>query len=105
MFVCCSLAIAVAAIAVPFAASKFPSAGTVAAAEERSNETSSFESRLWGQDSNIAKRARPPSPQLSVNQGTPRNQGEVFPLAVMVVGSVVGEASSLMDSRRARCSL
>jgi hypothetical protein len=92
MFVCFLLAVAVAAIAAPFAASDFPSAGTVAAAGEGSNETPSFES---GAGSN-AERPRPPSPQLSVNQGTPRNQGEVFPLAVSVVGLVVG-ASVVVD--------
>ncbi len=65
----------VAAIAAPFPASKFPIEG-IATAEERNNETPSFDSRFWEQDSKIAERPRPQSPQLSVDPGTPRNQGE-----------------------------
>jgi hypothetical protein len=96
MFVCFLLAIAVA-IAALIVANKLPSAGTtVAAAEERSNEKSSFESRLWEQGSNVAERPRPPTPELSINQEAPRNRGEVFPIAVTVVGSVVG-ASVVLD--------
>src|SRR6266568_888662 len=41
----CSLLV-VAAIAAPFAATKFLSAGTMATAEERSNETPSFDTRF-----------------------------------------------------------
>jgi hypothetical protein len=96
MIVCFSLAIAVPAIAAPFVASKLPSGGTVAVAEERSNMVPSFESRLEEQDSNVAERPRPPSAQLSINPGAPRNQGEEFPLAVTVVGSVAG-ASVVID--------
>ncbi len=73
MLVCFLLV--VAAIAAPFAASKFPIEG-IATAEERSNETPSFDSRFWEQDSKIAERQRPQSPQLSVDPGTPPNQGE-----------------------------
>jgi hypothetical protein len=94
IIVCFSLAIAVPAIAAPFLASKLPGGGTVAVAEERSNETPSFESRLWKQDSNVAE--RPPSAQLSANQRCLRNQGELCPLAVTVDGSVVG-ASVVID--------
>jgi len=72
MLVCFLLG--VAAIAAPFPASKFPIEG-IATAEERNNETPSFDSRFWEQDSKIAE-TRPQSPQLSVNPGTPRNQGE-----------------------------
>ncbi len=50
----------VAAIAVP--ASKFPTEG-IATAEERSNATPSFDSRFWEQDSKIAERSQPSSPQ------------------------------------------
>ena len=99
MLVCFSLFVAVAAIAAPFAATKFPSAGTMATAEERSNETHSFETRFWDQDSNIAERPRPPSPQLRelrANPGTPRNQSEGSPLAVTVTGAAVG-ASVVVD--------
>jgi hypothetical protein len=71
MLVCFLLGIA--AIAAPFPASKFPIEG-IATAEERNNETPSFDSRFWEQDSKIAE--RPQSPQLSVDPGTPRNQGE-----------------------------
>jgi hypothetical protein len=73
MLVCFLLV--VAAIAAPFPASKFPIEG-IATAEERNNETPSFDSRFWEQDSKIAERQRPQSPQLSVDPGTPRNQGE-----------------------------
>ena len=45
----------VAAIAAPLVASKFPIEG-IATAEERSNETPSFDSRFWEQDSKIAER-------------------------------------------------
>jgi hypothetical protein len=69
MIVCFFLAIAVPAIAAPFVASKSPSAETMTTVAERSNE---------------------PSAQLSATQGSLRNQGEVCPLAVTVVGSVVG---------------
>jgi hypothetical protein len=69
MLVCFLLG--VAALSTP---SKFPIEG-IATAEERSNETPSFDSRFWEQDSKIAE-TRPQSPQLSVNPGTPRNQGE-----------------------------
>src|SRR5262249_13676889 len=93
--VCFLLAIAVPAIAAPLVASKFPSAGTMATAE-RSNETPSFEARFWQQDSNAAENPRPPSAQLSVNQGSLRNQGEVCPLAAKVDGSVMG-ASVVID--------
>src|SRR5262249_2388786 len=75
IIVCFSLAIAVPAIAAPFVASKLPGGETVAVAEERSNETPSFQSRLWKQDSNVAE--RPPSAQLSANQRCVRNQGEL----------------------------
>ncbi len=85
----------VAAIAAPFTASKFPTEG-IATAEERSNETPSFDSRFWEQDSKVAERSRPSSPQLRVNPGTPRNQGEASPLAVAVTGSVIG-ASVIVD--------
>ncbi len=102
MFVCFSLAIAVAAIAAPFAASKFPNAGTMAVAGERNNETPSFESRLSEQGSNVAERPRPP--QLSVNQEALRNRGEAFPLAVTVVGSAVG-ASVVVDGLAAGSTL
>jgi len=95
MIVCFLLAMAVPAIAAPFAASKFPAAEAMTTAAERSNETPSFEARFWEQDSNTAERPRPPS-QLSANQGSLRNQGEVCPLAVTVVGSVVG-ASVVID--------
>jgi hypothetical protein len=91
---CISLGAAVAAIA-GFGASTFPSAGTMAIAAERSNETPSFESRLWEQNSNTAE-PQPASARLSINPGTPRNQGEEFPLAVTVVGSVAG-ASVVID--------
>jgi hypothetical protein len=94
MIVCFSLAITVPAIAAPFVASKLPDGGTVAVAEERTNETPSFQSRLWGQDSNVAE--RPPSAQLSADQRCLRNQGELCPLAVTVDGSVVG-ASVVID--------
>jgi hypothetical protein len=90
MIVCALLAIAVPAIAAPLVASKFPNAGTMATAAERSNETPSFETRFWEQDSNTAERPRPSSAQLSAHQGSLRNQGEVCPLAAAVVGSVVG---------------
>src|SRR6266702_3573539 len=53
MLVCFLLG--VAAIAAPFPASKFPIEG-IATAEERSNETPSFDSRFWEQDSKIAER-------------------------------------------------
>jgi hypothetical protein len=46
--------------------------------------------------SNAAENPRPPSAQLSVNQGSLRNQGEVCPLAAKVDGSVVG-ASVIID--------
>ncbi len=92
------LLLVVAAIAAPFTASKFPTEG-IATAEERSNETPSFETRFWDQDSNIAERPRPPSPQLRelrANPGTPRNQSEGSPLAVTVTGAAVG-ASVVVD--------
>jgi hypothetical protein len=85
----------VAAIATPFPASKFPIEG-IATAEERSNETPSFDTRFWEQDSKIAERQRPQSPQLSVNPGTPHNRGEAYPLAAAVTGSVIG-ASVVVD--------
>ena len=72
MLVCFLLVIA--AIAASFAASKFPIEG-IAIAEERSNETPSFDWRFWQQDSKIAERQRTQSPQVSVNPGTSRNQG------------------------------
>jgi hypothetical protein len=87
--VCFSLVVAVAAIAGTFGASMFPSAGTMATAAERSNEPPSFKSRLREQDPNIAE-PPPASAQLSINQRTPRNQGEEFPLAGTVVGSIAG---------------
>src|SRR5262249_11626470 len=96
MIVCFLLAIAVPAIAAPLAASKFPAPEAMTTAAERSNETPSFEARFWEQDSNTAERPRPPPAQLSANQGSLRNQGEVCPLAVTVVGSVVG-ASVVID--------
>jgi hypothetical protein len=85
----------VAAIATPFPASKFPIEG-IATAEERSNETPSFDTRFWEQDSKIAERQQPQSPQLSVNPGTPHNRGEAYPLAAAVTGSVIG-ASVVVD--------
>jgi TPR repeat protein len=85
-----SLVVAVVAIAGAFGASTFPSAGTMATAAERSNETP-----LREQDANVAE-ARPVSAGLSINQRTPRNQGEEFPLAVTVLGSVAG-ASVIID--------
>ncbi len=93
--VCFSPVVAVAAIVFAFGMSTFPSAGTMATAAERSNETPSFESRLREQDPNIAE-PQPASAQLSINQRTPHNQGEEFPLAVTVLGSVVG-ASVIID--------
>src|SRR6266568_7910814 len=89
------LLLVVAAIAAPFTASKFPTEG-IATAKERSNETHSFETRFWDQDSNIAERPRPPSPRLRANPGTPRNQSEGSPLAVTVTGAAVG-ASVVVD--------
>ena len=96
MIVCFLLAMAVPAIAAPFAASKFRGAETMTTTAERSNETPSFEARFWEQKSNAAENPRPPSAQLSVNQGSLRNQGEVCPLAATVDGSVVG-ASVIVD--------
>jgi len=102
MFVRSSLAIAFAAAL--FVANKFPSAGTVAFADDRGNETGSFETRFSEQDFHIAERPRSPPPELSVNQEAPRNRGEAFPLAVTVVGSVVG-ASVVVDGLTAGSTL
>jgi hypothetical protein len=101
MFVRFSLAIVFAASL--FVANKFPSAGTVAFATDRGNETGSFETRFSEQDFHVAERPRPP-PELSVNQEGPRNRGEAFPLAVTVVGSVVG-ASVVVDGLAAGSTL
>ena len=102
MFVRFSLAIVF--VASLFVANKFLSAGTVAFANDRDNETGSFETRFSEQDFHIAERPRPPPPELSVNQEGPRNRGEAFPLAVTVVGSVVG-ASVVVDGLAAGSTL
>ena len=101
MFVPFSLAIVFAASL--FVANKFPSAGTVAFADDRGNETGSFETRFSEQDFRVAERPRPP-PELSVNQEGFRNRGEALPLAVTVVGSVVG-ASVVVDGLAAGSTL
>ncbi len=93
--VCFSLVVAVVAIAGAFGSTTFPSAGTMATAAESSDESPSFKPRLREQDANIAE-PRPTSAQLSINQRTPRNQDEQFPLAVTVAGAVAG-ASVIID--------
>src|SRR6266567_723377 len=94
MLVCFLLV--VAAIAAPFAASKFPIEG-IATAEERSNETPSFDSRFWEQDSKIAE-TRPQSPQLSVNPGTPRNQGEARQLDREEIADLIGRGEKFIKA-------
>jgi hypothetical protein len=96
-----SLALAFAASVL--VANKFPTEGTVAFAKDRSNETGSSETRSSEQGFRIAERPRPP-PELRVNQEAPRNRGEAFPLAVTVVGSVVG-ASVIVDGLTAGSTL
>src|SRR6266540_1420976 len=85
----------VAAIAVP--ASKFPTEG-IATAEERSNETPSFDSRFWEQDSKIAERPRPQSPQLSVNPGTRLNQGEARQLDREEIADLIGRGEKFIKA-------
>ena len=95
MLVCFLLG--VAAIAAPFPASKFPIEG-IATAEERSNETPSFDSRFWEQDSKIAERPRPQSPQLSVNPGTRLNQGEARHLDREEIADLIGRGEKFIKA-------
>ncbi len=91
MLVCFLLG--VAALSTP---SKFPIEG-IATAEERSNETPSFDSRFWEQDSKIAE-TRPQSPQLSVNPGTPRNQGEARQLDREEIADLIGRGEKFIKA-------
>ena len=92
MLVCFLLG--VAALSTP---SKFPIEG-IATAEERSNETPSFDSRFWEQDSKIAERPRPQSPQLSVNPGTRLNQGEARHLDREEIADLIGRGEKFIKA-------
>ncbi len=95
MLVCFLLVIA--AIAASFAASKFPIEG-IAIAEERSNETPSFDWRFWQQDSKIAERQRTQSPQVSVNPGTSRNQGAARQLDREEIADLIGRGEKFIKA-------
>jgi hypothetical protein len=66
------------------------SGGTVAVANDPTGEANSFEQRFSNQDSQNVERPSLPGPELSINQESPRRQGEASPLSVTVVGSAVG---------------